>query len=192
MSENEYKKTVLVQRADTPWGGGDETVKMPDSSTSQMPQHPMPPPLAGSDSGKTVLVGFSGASGVTAAPESVVGWLVITKGPGKGASVQIGYGVNSLGRNPGNRLAISFGDSGISGKNHAEIRYDPVARRFRVAHRDGVNLTYVNGEEIDGLVTLKAGDVIKIAATELRFVPFCGEDFDWTAAETPGAPEPKA
>lgn len=189
MSENEYKKTVLVQRADTPWGGGgDETRKIQDSATGHVP----PPISSAPDSGKTVLFGLSGTSGEPAAPESVVGWLVVTKGPGKGASMQVGYGVNSLGRNPGNRIAVNFGDTGITGKNHAEIRYDPVARRFRVAHRDGINLTYLNGEEVDGLMTLKAGDVIRIAATELRFVPFCGEDFDWTAEESSGDAEAKA
>ena len=66
MSENEYKKTVLVQRADTPWGGGDETVKLPDSTTGAMPA--LPPTQAVPDSGKTVLFGLSGASGTPTAP----------------------------------------------------------------------------------------------------------------------------
>jgi hypothetical protein len=51
--------------------------------------------------------------------EPVVGWLVITSGPGRGQSLQLGYGMNSIGRNEAQRVSLDFGDEEISRENHA-------------------------------------------------------------------------
>ena len=38
---------------------------------------------------------------------------------------------------------------------------------------------------------IKTGDKIQLGGTVLRFVAFCGEDFNWEAPEEPAAVEPK-
>ena len=43
-----------------------------------------------------------------------VGWLVVVRGSGQGKVVTIGSGSNSLGRDPGERICIDFGDETIS------------------------------------------------------------------------------
>ncbi len=39
-----------------------------------------------------------GAAGAGFAEDPVVGWVVVIKGPGRGTSVPLGYGMNSIGR----------------------------------------------------------------------------------------------
>ena len=97
---------------------------------------------------KTVLVRRSSSSataGTTAAddlPEGpVVGWLVVTQGPGRGKSVTLGYGMNTIGRESGNRVILPFGDMQISRTKHATVTYDPRGRKFFIQHGDSSNLT---------------------------------------------------
>ena len=54
-----------------------------------------------------------------------VGWLVVVRGPGQGHVVTMGNGSNSLGRDPGERVCVDFGDETISRSGHAIITYDP-------------------------------------------------------------------
>jgi len=122
--------------------------------------------------------------------DPVVAWLVIVQGPGKGTSVQVGYGWNTIGREASNRIVIDFGDTSISGEKHARILYDSDEREFQIEHKEGINATKVNGKTITNSA-LKAGDLIKIGSTIMRFVPFCSADFDWSTADEAGTSEGK-
>lgn len=149
---------------------------------------PPPPPVT---EGQTVLVRPSSRSRQTAAPAEaefgaegpVVGWLVVVKGPGRGGSIKLGYGMNSIGREADNRVCLPFGDELISRRKHAVLTYDPRGRKFYLQHGDSVNLTYVGESPVLAPVVLLGGETIRLGgATELRFVPLCGEDFDWEDA----------
>jgi hypothetical protein len=107
------------------------------------------------------------------------GWLVIVEGPGQGNFVTIGYGSNSIGRDPSERVSLDFGDERISRTQHAVLTYDPRGRKFFVQHGGGKNLTYLNNEPVLTPVMLEPNVHIQIADTVLRFVPLCSDDFDW-------------
>ena len=112
--------------------------------------------------------------------DPVVGWVIVMDGPGKGKSLPLGYGMNSVGRSKTERINLDFGDEQISRTQHAIITYDPRGRKYFVQHGGGKNLTYLN--EDDPVLTpmeLKGGEDIIIGSTKLRFLPFCGKEFDW-------------
>lgn len=111
--------------------------------------------------------------------EPVVGWLVITKGPGKGQSMQLGYGMNSIGRNSDQRVSLDFGDEEISREAHALLTYDTKGRKFYLQHGGGVNLTYVGDAPVLQILELKGREIISIGKTDLCFIPFCGAEFEW-------------
>ncbi len=111
--------------------------------------------------------------------DPVVGWLVIVKGKGKTNFLTLGYGMNSIGRSPDERISINFGDEEISRTQHAIITYDPRGHKFYVQHGGGKNLTYLGDQVLLVPMELKGGEDILIGQTTLHFVPFCGEHFDW-------------
>jgi pSer/pThr/pTyr-binding forkhead associated (FHA) protein len=113
------------------------------------------------------------------AKQPVVGWLVIINGPGRGESLTLGYGVNRIGRSSSERVSIDFGDEEISREKHALLTYDPKGRKFYLQHGGGVNLTYIGNTPVLQTMELNGGEVISIGKTELSFVPFCGQNFDW-------------
>lgn len=126
---------------------------------------------------KTIFVDRSSVSS-DAAEKPIVGWLVIISGKGKGHSFAFSYLRHRIGRDSGQDIALAFGDKKISRENHALIEFDPKERKFYLMK--GENLVYLN----DGRVgsedkEIKMGDKITLGDTDLRFVPFCGEDFDW-------------
>ena len=145
-------------------------------------------PVPGADS-KTVLVRRSSASAAAGAaagaaddlPEGpVVGWLVVVEGPGRGKSVPLGYGMNPIGREPGNRVVLPFGDMQISRTKHATVTYDPRGRKFFIQHGESSNLTYVGELPVLAPVELKPGEIIRLGdTTVLKFIPLCGDDFNW-------------
>lgn len=111
--------------------------------------------------------------------DPVVGWVVVVTGPGQGASLTLGYGMNSIGRAPTERICLDFGDSQISRTSHASITYDPRGKKYFINHGGGKNLTYLGEDPVLTPIELKGGEEVLIGDTTLRFVPFCGEDFDW-------------
>lgn len=121
-----------------------------------------------------------GAAGGDSMDDPVVGWVVVVDGPGRGTSLPLGYGMNSIGRSKGERICLDFGDEQISRSRHAVITYDPRGRKYFVQHGGGRNLTYLGGDQpVLTPVELKGGEEIVLGETKLRFVPFCGESFDW-------------
>ena len=152
-----------------------------------------PPPAS---DGHTVLVrpsskspkpapsgGESHASDDFAAEGPVVGWLVVINGPGRGRSLSLGYGMNSVGRDADNRVSLPFDDEQISRKKHAILTNDPRGRKFYIQHGDSSNLTYVGEMPVLAPTMLGGGETIRLGdQTELRFVPLCGDHFTWEEA----------
>jgi hypothetical protein len=112
----------------------------------------------------------------------VVGWLVVVEGPGRGRSLQIGYGMNIVGRAATNRIRLDFGDDQVSGDDHFRIAYDGAHRKFHLVPGRGSNLIYVGQTPLLSPMELNAGDELAVGTTRLRFVPFCGADWDWGTA----------
>ncbi|WP_207232154.1 FHA domain-containing protein [Corallincola spongiicola] len=172
-----------------------------DTPTSRTPQGQVPPAASPSDGDPKTRV-FRPGRATTAAPVStgeaqpaaaaataeqssdamadpLAGWLVITGGPGMGNALRLGYGVNAIGRDADQRIVLDFGDDQISRKQHALVTYDPKGRKFYLQHGGGTNLVYMNEAPVLTPTELTAGVELIIGATELRFMPLCGPDFDW-------------
>jgi hypothetical protein len=111
--------------------------------------------------------------------DPVAGFLVIINGPGRGHVAHVGYGLNSIGREPSQRIALDFGDRGISRESHCLVTFDPVAGKFYVQAGEGRNLAYLKDEPVLVPVELESGDHIRLGSTELRFLPLCGDGFGW-------------
>ncbi|WP_298850174.1 FHA domain-containing protein [uncultured Ruegeria sp.] len=115
-----------------------------------------------------------------AAQESYpVGWLVVTAGPGRGASITLTEGLMQIGRNDDQAIQMDFGDTGISRSNHAVIAYDPEDRKCYLGHGGKANLVRLNGKPVLSTVALSNGDLIRISETSIRFMAFCDDGFDW-------------
>lgn len=143
---------------------------------------------ANTDENKTVLVRRSSKSSALGentpnddtAEGPLVGWLVVVEGPGRGKSVALGYGMNSIGRDPGNRVVLDFGDQQISRNKHATVTYDPRGRKFFIQHGDSSNLTYIGDNPVLAPQELNSGELIRLGdSTVVKFVALCGDDFDW-------------
>lgn len=113
------------------------------------------------------------------AADPVVGWLVVVDGPGKGKSLTLGYGMNSIGRASSERVVLDFGDEEISRTAHAQLSYDGRGRKFYLQHGGGANLTYIGDIPVLQPTILNGGEVISIGNTRLRFCAFCDVNFDW-------------
>lgn len=115
--------------------------------------------------------------------DPVVGWLVVTDGPGRGAALPLGYGKNSIGRAETERVPLAFGDDEVSRVEHAVLTYDPRSRKFYL-QSGGTNLTYIEGrdEPVLTAMVLTGGEELLVGKTRLTFVPFCGPHFDWHSA----------
>lgn len=111
--------------------------------------------------------------------DPVVGWLVVTAGPGKGASVPLGDGLNIVGRGHTNRVVLDFGDEHISTDDHFRISYDKQNRDFHLVPGRGTNLLYINGSPLLSAQILENGTDIKIGDTVLRFMAFCTKSWSW-------------
>ena len=115
--------------------------------------------------------------------DPVAGFLAVISGPGRGSICTLRYGKNSIGRSDSQAIALDHGDSRISRENHCTITYDPVSRKFYLQAGAGKNLTYLEGQPVLADTQLAAGNQIRVGDTELRFVPLCGKDFDWTETQ---------
>jgi hypothetical protein len=148
---------------------------------------PMPAPAASVQNAATMVTGGGSVAGKTefvradSAPiEPVVGWVVVVKGPGRGAYKPVHVGMNSVGRDPSQRICLDFGDETISREQHAFITYDDELRRYWVQNGGKSNLVRLGDESLVAPAELKGNDVIRIGKTVLRFYPVCGPDFSWT------------
>jgi len=146
------------------------------------PLKPLPANPAMDDVGRTQAVrGKPKVTRSTFHQDPVVGWLVVVGGPGLGAYRPIYEGNNTLGRSRAQRIPIDFGDDSISAEEQAYIRYDSVDRSFLfVPNLAKTNIVSINNKKPTAAVPLQAMDVITVGRTQLAFVPFCGEEFDWS------------
>jgi hypothetical protein len=117
--------------------------------------------------------------------EPVVGWLVVTRGPGRGEFRAVHYGQNSIGRDPKQRISFDFGDQKISRDTHAFLVYDEVVRKFFLRDNGKSNLVRHNGNLVMAPTEIQDRDTISIGDTTLLFVALCNANFDWLAADEP-------
>jgi hypothetical protein len=118
--------------------------------------------------------------------QPVVGWLVVLDGPGKGVSIELTYGMSIIGRGPGNRVQLNFGDGKISDDDHFRIAYDGENREFHLIPGRGTNLVYLQGKPLLVSEMLSGQTDFRVGATTLRFVPLCSKAWDWSVI-TPSA-----
>jgi len=114
-----------------------------------------------------------------AGEEILAGWLVVIAGPGRGSSLALIRGTNTLGRGIDQQVSLDFGDTEIALENHSLISYDPAARSFWLENGSGKSDTWLAGERISAPMVLKTGDQFRVGQTVLHFVALCGESFDW-------------
>lgn len=143
--------------------GGDERTRLYNPSRSGSPvgataENPHVPAAA--------------PSTTRSADDPVVGWLVVVRGPGKGKSLEIGVGANSIGRDSRQKLRIDFGDKHVSRDKHAILIYEPKTKKYFVQSGDTRNLTYIGTDLVLSPVELNGGEVIVVGETHLCFVPF--------------------
>ncbi|MGE0155083.1 MAG: FHA domain-containing protein [Reyranellaceae bacterium] len=157
----------------------------PDADTESVGEQRAGRPVAthSADAERTRLVGPVGRRRETAGAEMsedpVVGWLVVIDGPGRGQARAVGYGMNSIGRGPTERISLEFGDAQMSRSSHAVLTYDPRSRKFYLQHGGGRNLTYIGDQAVLTPTEIASGTDILIGATRLRFIALCGPEFDW-------------
>ena len=115
----------------------------------------------------------------------VVGWLVSVDGTNKGKDYRIVNGRNFIGRERTMDVCIP-GDNTISRQQHAIISYDDRANKYYYSPGMARSIDHINEEPVFATVELKAGDLIEVGTTKLRFVPLCSAKFrweDWNEAE---------
>ncbi|NHQ73240.1 FHA domain-containing protein [Roseovarius gahaiensis] len=113
--------------------------------------------------------------------DPIVGWFVVVQGPGIGQSVNLGSGMNTIGRDPDERVALPFGDTLISSKDHVRVIYDDESREFLIAPGSGSNVTKIGTKIVATPQPLENYSLIRLSKqTHVRFVAFCNEDFDWS------------
>lgn len=147
---------------------------------------------------KTRLLGFGNeqqdgdlfANGTNAGPAAQamfpVGWMVVVAGPGCGTAFALQNGVSQIGRGEGQAVRLDYGDTSISRENHAAVAYDSEQRAFFLGHGGKANLVRLNGKPVLSTEPLNHGAVIRIGETTLRFIGFCGSEFDWGSDQTGG------
>lgn len=183
-----------------PVGGGDNEPRLgdpsamarprplaanPDADTESVSERPVARQVStpSADAERTRLVGpvnrKKESAGPDMAEDPVVGWLVVVDGPGRGQARAVGYGMNSIGRGPTERISLEFGDAQMSRNSHAVLTYDPRSRKFYLQHGGGRNLTYIGDQAVLTPTEISSGTDILIGATKLRFIALCGPEFDW-------------
>lgn len=157
-----------------------------------------PQDSGGGSRAKTRLLGFGGDAAVAddpfdaeapkagATPSFPVGWLVVTSGPGTGASFALQEGAAQIGRGADQAISLDFGDTAISRANHAAIAYDSELNAFYLGHGGKTNIVRLNNKPVLSTEELASGDEIRIGETELRFVALCGDNFTWAASQAHG------
>lgn len=187
MASNEKTKWVW---GDTSMGSGKATAPADGFTESLSPEYDTTGPTKGDGaieqteivSPKTEIYRAGGdpEKGFDDDLDPVVGWLVVVRGPGLGRSVQIGNGINSLGRDAGQRIPLPFGDTMIARSDHIRIIYDDQSRTFQITLGSGTNITRLNGQPVTQPMQLEDHALIQLSRqTDVRFVAFCNATFDW-------------
>ena len=133
-------------------------------------------------------VSTSELSDESAPLDPVTGFLVIISGPGRGHVASLGYGMNSIGRDSGQRIPLDYGDTHISRKNHCVVTFDALSGKFYLQPGEGKNLVYLGADPVLVPTPLARGQNFQVGGTVLRFVALCGDDFSCESDATPPAP----
>ena len=114
--------------------------------------------------------------------QPVVGWLVCIEGPDKGKDFSLHGAKTSIGRKKDSSIRLA--DPKISRDGYpALIVYDDrKTHRFYLASGDASsrNNVELGGNMLLGQSIINPYDEIRIEDTVLVFVPFCGDDFNWS------------
>lgn len=108
----------------------------------------------------------------------VVGWLVSVEGSNKGKDYRMVNGRNFIGRDRTMDICIP-GDNTISRSQHAIISYDDRTNKYYYSPGMARSIDHINEEPVFATKELKAGDLIEVGSTKLRFVPLCSAKFKW-------------
>jgi hypothetical protein len=92
-------------------------------------------------------------------------WIKVEAGFRPGREMLIAKEKTSIGRAEGSDIAL-FGDSGVE-KTHANIVLD--AGRYYLEDLQTPGGSFVNDQKVNGRTALKAGDLIRVGKSELRF-----------------------
>lgn len=110
--------------------------------------------------------------------DPVVGWLVCVKGSPVGADYRLSAKTNLIGR--GSEMDVRIkGDDTITSDTHAKIDYDILNNNFYLIPANNRNTIYLNGGPVYAAQQLSAYDRLRFGETELLFVPFCNDRFQW-------------
>ena len=101
-------------------------------------------------------------------PKAPFGQLLIVGGPGLGRTFALLGGENRIGREEGQEVQLSFGDSSVSRDGHATITQYGEFHGYVIRDGRKVNPVLLNGRIIRGDERLKDGDLIVIGETQLR------------------------
>lgn len=129
------------------------------------------------------LPGFQTQVRFTEEVELPVGWLVLVSGPGRGHYFAVFTGMNSLGREAGNRICVDYGDDKISRQDHCFITFDDEKGTFWIQHGGKSNLVRVNDEPVMAPIQIATGDYIRVGVSKFRFVALCDDRFSWNEFE---------
>ena len=110
--------------------------------------------------------------------EPVAGWIVCTKGEGRGEDFRIRAGNNRIGNTEEAEISLSD-NKAVSGGNCATIAYYTKQNAYYVMPGDSGDSVQINKETVEIPTVLKGGDVITIGECEYKFIPLCTEDFKW-------------
>lgn len=138
------------------------------------------------DEAKDVFAAKTESRETVVADKFPTGWIVVTSGPGRGASFSLHAGVSQMGRGEDQTVRLDFGDTSISRNNHAAVAFDEEQNKFFLGHGGKSNLVRLNGKPVLSTEELTDGDEIRIGETSLKFIALCGETFSWNGSGEDG------
>ncbi len=110
--------------------------------------------------------------------DPVVGWIVCTKGEGRGRDYRILAKNNRIGNGAASDICLK-NNKAVDRENYATIAYYTKQNAFYLIPGDVAGGLKLNGNELEIPTEIHAKDVIAIGSCEYRFVSFCADDFRW-------------
>ena len=110
--------------------------------------------------------------------DPVAGWIVCTKGEGRGRDYRILAKNNRIGNSAASEICLKS-NAAVDRDNYATIAYYAKQNAFYLIPGDGRGGLKLNGDDLEIPTEIHAKDVIGIGSCEYRFVSFCADDFRW-------------
>lgn len=108
----------------------------------------------------------------------VAGWLVVLDGPARGRDLRLGVGRSFLGTDADGTPVTLSADAPLS-QRQAAVAYDAEANTFTLLPGSSQELCYLADAALLEPQPLAGGEILRLGAASLRFVPFCNADFHW-------------